>query len=141
MERKEMFANGVSASTTHIRPHIFVFDYMRTRSNLFWRWISTHPSLYTTYHPYLMAGFLGPARITQWTRNSLKRKEDIDALIKHSPTDETFDSSSFALEKEVERAEHEVSRLKHNSGKEDELLIRGFLRASDCSPTNMESAS
>ena len=56
-----------------------------------------------------MAGFLGPERITKWTKNSEARKADMEALMKFSPTDATFESSSRDLEREIEKAENEVS--------------------------------
>ena len=63
-----------------------------------------------------MAGNWGPERITQWTRNSESRKADMDELIKACPTDETYESSSNQLDKQVKHAEEEVPQLKPNLG-------------------------
>ena len=106
------YTNGQQSESSSEPPHIFVFDYMRTRSHLFWRWISTHPSLTISYHPYLMAGFLGRERVTKGLRHSEKREASLQALGKLTPTDETFDSSTRSLEKEVAQADREVRRQK-----------------------------
>jgi hypothetical protein len=91
------------------RPHIFVFDYMRTRSHLFWRWVSTHPALYVTYHRYLMSGFLGGSRILKHTRNSEARQTEHEFLVNSTPTDETHEDSNQVLKEDIAQAEAEVS--------------------------------
>lgn len=89
-------------------PHIFVLDYMRTRSHLFWRWMSTHPSLYVTYHPYMMSGFLGADSIIRSTRNSPARQAEHDFLRQSTPSDETHEESNQTLKEDMEKAEQEV---------------------------------
>jgi hypothetical protein len=41
---------------------IFVFDSMRTRSHLFFRYLSTSEEVYPIYHPFVLAAYLGPER-------------------------------------------------------------------------------
>ena len=93
------------------RPHIFVFDYMRTRSHLFWRWFSTHPALDVHYHPYLMSGFLGASRILIYTRNSEKRQAENDWLAESAGTNESHEDSNRKLENDLKKAEQEVRVL------------------------------
>ena len=90
------------------RPHIFVFDYMRTRSHLFWRWMSTHPALYVTYHRYFMSGFLGRSTILKHTRNSEARQAEHEFLLNSTPSDETYEDSNQRLKGDIAEAEAEV---------------------------------
>lgn len=90
------------------RPHIFVFDYMRTRSHLFWRWMSTHPELHAIYHPYFDSGFFGADRVIKHTRNSQARQADHDFLRKCTPSERTHQDSNGVLVREIQKAEQEV---------------------------------
>ena len=103
--------NGHTSEQEVERLHIFVFDYMRTRSHLFWRWFSTHPALHVHYHPYLVSGFFGGSRILKYTRNSGKRQAEHDFLVQSTPTNETHEDSNRKLENELKKAEQEVRVL------------------------------
>lgn len=81
---------------------------MRTRSHLFWRWISTHAELYTTYHRYINAGFLGPQNILPRLRDTEARTKENEEMIKIFGEKDTFESSNRDLEKDVEEAEKQV---------------------------------
>lgn len=102
--------NGAGGRPTSPR-HLFVFDNMRTRSHLFWRWISTHPELYTTYHRYLKAGFLGPQNVLPKLRDTPARTKENEEMLKHVGEPDTFGSSNRRLEADIAEAEKQVSLI------------------------------
>lgn len=51
------------------RRQVFLFDMTRHRSHLFFRYLGTHPAIFSVWHPFLQAAIFGPERITQHTNN------------------------------------------------------------------------
>jgi hypothetical protein len=59
---KVAMATEISEKMKHVGNLIFVFDSMRTRSHLFFRYLSTSGEVYPIYHPFVLAAYLGPDR-------------------------------------------------------------------------------
>lgn len=100
----------VNGRVTSGPQHIFVFDNMRTRSHLFWRWISMHSELYTTYHRFLNAAYLGPDSILPKLQDLEARTKENEEMLKMFGEQDTWESSNGDLERDIEEAEKQVSQ-------------------------------
>ena len=89
---------------------IFIFDNMRSRSHLFFRWLSTSPGLAPIYHPFILAMFLGPERFTRFTRNSESRNKENNEALLLIYGDDTHESCSRKLRSDIMKAQQAVSR-------------------------------
>lgn len=105
--------NGLASE----RPHIFVFDYMRTRSHLFWRWLSLHPELYATYHRYMISGWVGGSQMLDKLRVGEARQAEIDSLLKSNTEQETNEDNNAKLIEDVAEAEAKVRWIFRSGGK------------------------
>lgn len=97
----------------------------------FWRWISTHSALYTTYHRYLMAGFLGASSILPSLNDTEARSNENRAMLKAAACNETFETSNRMLESDIAEAEKQViffhrfelSRIGHTDVSQKKILF------------------
>ncbi|KAK5166206.1 uncharacterized protein LTR77_008467 [Saxophila tyrrhenica] len=99
------------APATHFTPRpVFVFDNPRSRSHLFFRWISTSPKLAPIHHAFMMASLLGPDRFTLHTRASPGRKQQTQSAVAPFCGDETHETCRTQLAQHVLNA-HEKSLI------------------------------
>ena len=88
---------------------VFVFDHLRARSHLFFRWMSTSPELEAIYHPFILANLLGrDARFTQHSRNSEARNKENNQDLLPLYGQDTFESCRLNLEAAVKEAQEKV---------------------------------
>lgn len=87
---------------------VFIFDGMRMRSHLFFRYLSTSSDLHPYYHPFLLAAFLGEERWAKGAQCSAERKKEIweDMLPAIAP--DTFDSLKVKFEADIALARSKV---------------------------------
>ena len=77
--------------------HIFIFDMARTRSHLFFRFLSTHPDIENLWHPFLNCALLGPERITKRSKNQEARNQENDVEYVPYYTDVTYEQAKRNL--------------------------------------------
>jgi hypothetical protein len=86
----------------------FVFDNMRSRSHLFFRWISTSPELVPVYHPFSIAAFLGPERYPLRCNGTEETKKRNEAMFAPFLEEETYEESINKFTRAVANAQTEV---------------------------------
>lgn len=96
------------AAPSLAKPIIFIFDGMRTRSHLFFRYLSTNSGLDPIYHPFLRAAILGQERWAKGAKCCEARRKMIEEGMQPFITEETHESLQGKLIEKVERAKKEV---------------------------------
>lgn len=90
---------------------IFIFDGMRTRSHLFFRYLCTNPVFRPIYHPFIKAGVMGEER---WVKRAncceARRKMILEEMVPFL-TEETYESLKGKLTMNFERVSREVCLL------------------------------
>ncbi|CZT15727.1 uncharacterized protein RCC_01561 [Ramularia collo-cygni] len=86
-------------------PIFFIFDAMRTRSHLFFRYLSTHAKFHPIYHPYLNAAILGEERWAKPAECCEERRFEIWEGMKLLLVDDTFESLNEDLRGRVEEGQ------------------------------------
>jgi hypothetical protein len=100
----------MSASTNDsASPLVFVFDSVRTRSNLFFRWISTNGAMSPIHHPYSEAAMLGPERYTRHANLTAEEEEAYDARLQPFSVTDTYDDATRDFRNAVQKAQSQVS--------------------------------
>ena len=104
----------IMAAQTNEHTHplrVCVFDNMRARSHIFARLFSEHPQIQQVYHPFMMASFLGPERMTAHTKHSERREKEVneDWLPLYVP--DTYGTSRKWLEDQVHEIERKVCSI------------------------------
>lgn len=95
--------NG-NIATSH--KQIMVFDMMRLRSHLFFRFMCTNPTIEPVYHPWIMSNLFGPERITLHFLDSPAVKDWNDGYESIRTIQNTYAGDT----KELERAVEEVAQ-------------------------------
>ncbi len=95
---------------TNMAAPVFVFDNMRTRSNLFHRWISTSPEVVPIHHPFSVAAFLGPERFTRAVRAPEEQRKEYEAMMAPFFVEETYEEGTGKFVDAVGEARDVVGR-------------------------------
>lgn len=96
------------ADEKHHSLRVIVFDNLRNRSHIFTRLFSQHPQFIQCWHPYVNCTFFGPDRITTRLRHGEARHKEVMVDQEFMWTNETYGSSTRALEERVAEAEKAV---------------------------------
>lgn len=87
------------------RLRIFIFDSTRLRSNLLFRYMSTHDAFRPIYHPFLMAAMFGPEELAQHLKHSQMRQSELENRGALPGSDATYESDRNQFLENVEEAE------------------------------------
>lgn len=82
---------------------VALFDMGRHRSNLFFRFLCTHPQIQSCWHPFANAYLFGPQRIFQHTKKANRAEKAAGTL-----SDDTYLDAEQNLLKALEAAETNV---------------------------------
>ncbi|KAK5163441.1 uncharacterized protein LTR77_010623 [Saxophila tyrrhenica] len=96
---------AVSTPTGNSPLRVVVFDNLRVRSHLFARLFSEHPRFSQIYHPFMMAGFLGPEGVLPKLRHSETRSKELAEDWQPLWVTDTHGSCRRQLEDDVARVE------------------------------------
>jgi hypothetical protein len=94
-----------TTSEERTRKCIFVFDSIRNRSHLFFRYCSTNPQLYPLYHPFIHAAYIGEERWVRGARVSERRRKAIFEDMVPMLTTETIASRTKCFEDDLADAD------------------------------------
>ena len=88
---------------------IFIFDQMRARSHIFFRFMSTHHQLAPLYHPFWLAPFLGLENIADHFEHSEARRNELREVWRSWYGTHTYHDCRKTLEKNVVELEDQAS--------------------------------